>query len=112
MSEDSLRGGTEGGRVPPFAPNDRGGIGGNSNAANPAGTSHDTRSVGGDVRGRGTRTGAREDAEELFENTRHQSPDTAKQFARDAADVDTEAGSPNGAGPPRHHQIHPTETAP
>lgn len=109
MSDDQLRGGTQGGGVTPFSPNDHGGTGGSPNSGSPAGTTHDTGSVGGDGKGRGTLTGSRSDAEEtLGDGSRHQSQGTAKQFARDAADVDTEPGTPDG-GLNRHHQIHPTE---
>ena len=109
MPDDDLRGGTQGGRVTPFSPNDQGGTGGNTNAASPSGTSHDTGSVGGDGKGRGTLTGSRSDAEEMLgDGSRHQSAGTAKQFARDAADVGTEPGTPDG-GQKRHHDIHPPE---
>jgi len=107
MKDEDLRGGTETGRVPPFSPNDQGGTGGNTNAASPAGTSHDAG--GRTAAGRGTRTDTRQDAEEtLGDGSRKQSQGTAKQFARDAADVDTEPGTPDG-GQHRHHDIHPTE---
>lgn len=107
MPDDELRGGTETGCVPPFSPNDQGGTGGSRNAGNANGTTHDAG--GRTAAGRGTRTDARDDAEEMLgDGSRHQSAGTAKQFARDEADVDTTAGSPDG-GQQRHHDIHPQE---
>lgn len=107
MNDDELRGGTETGRVTPFAPNDQGGTGGSRNTGSPTGTTHDAG--GRTAPGRGTLTGSRQDAEEaLGDGTRKQAEGTAKQFARDAADVGTTPGTPDG-GQNRHHQIHPTE---
>lgn len=103
MSDD-LRSGTQGGG-PPMPDTDRGGTGGTTSAGSPAGTSHDTGSQGG--RGRGTRNDTDADAEEVFDADRHRSPDEAKQFGRDGADVGTRPGSPHGAGEPRAQQIDP-----
>lgn len=79
-----------------------GGTGGSPNAGSPIGTTHPTGSAGG--HGRGTRNDTDADAEEVFQDNRHRSPDEAKQFGRDEADVDTQPGTPDG-GQNRVQQI-------
>lgn len=105
---DPLRGGTQ--VTPGGGPVNVGGEPGGTNAVSPAGQSMGEQPKLPQTRG--TRTDSRSDPESAFEGTRHQSQGVAKQFARDEADVDTEPRSPNGAGEPRFHQIHPTEKKP
>jgi hypothetical protein len=96
---DALRGGTEGGAPPHVAV---GGPTGGTNSISPVGQVQSDR----DTSGGGTRTGSREDAEDLFEGSRKPSESEAKQHGRDEADAPTAARSPHGAGEPRYHQIH------
>jgi hypothetical protein len=107
-----LRGGTQTGGQP--APLQVGGTSGGTNSVSPTGASQNDLGPAAPPSGptperRGIRTGARDDAEAIFDTSRHQSESTAKQFARDEADADTQPGTPHRASEPRHHQIVPTE---
>jgi hypothetical protein len=96
-----LRGGTQGGDVPQGTVKK---TPGGTNTLSPTGAQ-----AGGGVdthQGRGTRNDAHQDAEGAFEGTRHPSEAEAKQWGRDAADVDTVPGTPGSSIAPnsqRHH---------
>jgi hypothetical protein len=101
---NGLRGGTQGGKTPVLVP---GSQPGGSNAIQANGASHIDNGPPDTETGGGTRNDVRQDAEDLFEGSRHISPSAAKQFARDdVGDVPTQAQAPHGAGQPRYHQIH------
>jgi len=97
---DELRGGTQGGGNAPLA--NTGTPPGGTNALTATGGSHPT---GGAVQhSGGTRTESRNEPEELFEGSRKPSHATAKQRARDEADVDTTHGLPAAPGNPRQQE--------
>src|SRR5439155_1375738 len=127
---DPLRGGTQGGGAGPLT--SVGGPSGGTNSISPSGSSQiDRRPEGSPAaqpeRSGGTKTGSRNEPEELFEGVRKPSQAepkqkaqslagsrkpshaVAKQKARDDADVDTTHGLPAApANPKQHDQTDPT----
>jgi hypothetical protein len=105
-NQNGLRGGTQGGEPSPTP--DIGGRSGGTNSLSPTGASQPDQGPasppgGAPPQSGGTRTDSRDEPEELFEGSRKPSHATAKQRARDDADVDTTHGQPPAPGNPKQH---------